>query len=646
MKKVLSGLLLLVIGMPSVFTAEVLKSPDNKTIVTISLDDRLSFSVKFHEEVILKNIDIDLLFNNQSLYSPKRYRVVRSTVTDTVFPAIPYKNSRIVVEYNSLVIRWNNKFSVEFRAYNHGVAYRFITGVAGEVEVNETAELEFGGDYTIWTSFIKGFQSACESTFEKFPVSGIPENRNTYLPLLAETNNRSKILITEADLYDYPNMFLKKGEKENELHAVMPPYPLETELVGDRSSRITKAAGYIARTIGQRTFPWRLFILAENDADLIESELVYVLSREADNEDGSWINPGRVAWDWWNASNLYGVDFKSGLNTDTWKYYVDFASEYGLEYIILDEGWSYSTTDITRPNPNLDLEYLIRYAKSKNVGIILWTTWRALNEQWEVLDLYRQWGVAGIKVDFMNRSDQWMVNFYEKVAEETFRRELLVDFHGAYKPVGLRRKYPNVLSYEGVYGLENCKWSEMVTPEHNLTIPFIRMVCGPMDYTPGAMRNYHSKEFSPIFERPSSIGTRCHQLALFILYESGLQMFADSPSNYRREEETTGFLAKIPVVWHETRVLEAKLGEYLVIARRNGDAWYIGGITNGESRSFNIDLSFLKSGPYRATVMTDGINADRFAEDYKKTTQTVTNSSILKIQMAPEGGFAAMINPR
>ncbi|MGC9471782.1 MAG: glycoside hydrolase family 97 protein [Bacteroidales bacterium] len=646
MKKTITGFLFLVVCQAVMFPSEVLRSPDNHTIVTVSLEDRLSFSVTFHDEVVLKNIDINLLFNGQSLFTPGRHRVVRNTVAYSVIPQIPYKNSRIPVEYHSMLIRLNRKFSVEFRAFNQGVAYRFVTDIPEQVEVNETMECEFGDDYKLWTSLIEGFQSSYESTFEPLTVSEFPEEKNSYLPLLAETNRRYKILITEADLYDYPNMFLQKGAKKNVLQAVMPPYPLETEGVGDRGSRITKAAEYIALTTGERNFPWRLFILAENDARLIETELVYVLSREAEKADYSWIQPGRVAWDWWNASNLYGVDFKAGLNTDTWKYYVDFASAYGLEYIILDEGWSFSTTDISRPNPDLDLDHLIGYAKSKNVGIILWTTWRALNEQMDVLDLYREWGIAGIKVDFMNRSDQWMVNFYEKVAEEAFRRELLVDFHGAYKPVGLRRKYPNVLTYEGVYGLENCKWSEMVTPEHNLTIPFIRMACGPMDYTPGAMRNYHSGKFTPIFDRPVSMGTRCHQLALFILYESGLQMFADSPSNYYREEETTGFLAKIPVVWNETRVLEARLGEYLVIARRNGDTWYIGGITNGESRSFDIDLSFLGSGNYRATLMTDGTNADRFAEDYRKTIRTVTNHTNLKIQMAAEGGMAVMIEPQ
>ncbi len=384
------------------------------------------------------------------------------------------------------------------------------------------------------------------------------------------------------------------------------------------------------------------------------NQMVYLLSKPLQLKETSWIKPGKVSWDWWNALNVYGVDFKSGINTETYKYYIDFASKYNIDYIILDEGWSGNNgldfndpefkEDITSVNPDINMEKLLSYAKEKNVGLILWVTWKGLERQMDkAFDLYQKWGIEGVKVDFMQRDDQWMVNYYWKVAREAAKRKLLVDFHGAYKPSGLRRAYPNVINREGVRGLENCKWSNDFVPDHEVTLPFIRMAAGPMDYTPGAMNNAQKQNYRPIFERPMSMGTRCHQLAMYVVYEAPLQMLADNPSNYLKEPECMNFLSKVPTVWDETKVLYAKISDYVVIARKAKDTWYIGAMSGINPEKFTIDFSFLSSGEYSIDIYQDGVNADRYGNDYKKSTTQITKDTKLNINLAPAGGWAARI---
>jgi alpha-glucosidase len=374
--------------------------------------------------------------------------------------------------------------------------------------------------------------------------------------------------------------------------------------------------------------------------------MVFRLAPECRLSDTEWIKPGKVAWDWFNYNNIYGVDFRAGLNTETYKYYIDFASENGIEYIILDEGW-YKLGNLFDISPSFDLPELFSYAESKNVGIILWVVWKTFYDQMdEALEKFSEWGAKGIKVDFMQRDDQWMVNFYHETAIKAAEYRMLVDFHGSYKPVGMIRTYPNVLTSEGVKGLEHCKWSTEADPEHNVTIPFTRMVAGPMDYTPGAMVNMDRLSFKPMFNRPASLGTRAHQMALYVVFESPLQMLADNPSNYKREPECTSFMSQVPVVWDETKVLEAAIGDYVVIARRSGDDWYIGALTDWTGREFSLDLSFLSPGSYTVTSFSDGINADRYASDYKKGVSTVSEKSTLDIKLAPGGGWVARISPK
>lgn len=466
------------------------------------------------------------------------------------------------------------------------------------------------------------------------------------LPVLFESGD-AKVLISEAALLDYPGMFLQYEENET-LTAIHPKFVLQAVAnennSPDRNQTLKEEAPYIAKVSGARAYPWRVFMVANDDGTLIESNLLTELAEPSKIKDASWIKPGKVAWDWYNANNLYNVDFKAGLNTETYKYYIDFASANGIEYVILDEGWTKSTTAILESNPEIDLEELISYGKTKNVGIILWVLWKPLAENRDkILSLYSGWGAKGIKVDFMQRSDQAMVKSYEDIAETAAKYKLLVDYHGAFKPAGIEKVWPNLINYEGVKGNENNKWSRDISPEHNLTIPFIRMAAGPMDFTPGAMANAHSKNFSISFDRPMAMGTRCHQLAMYVIYEAPLQMLCESPSRYKRENESVDFMTRIPTTWDETKVLEAAISDFVIVARRKDNAWYLGAMTDDTARNFDIKLDFLSPGPHQMEVFKDGINAEMHAEDYKREFIEVNQNSIIPINMVSEGGWLAII---
>ena len=473
-------------------------------------------------------------------------------------------------------------------------------------------------------------------------MNSISMDQLASLPVLVSTKG-PKILITESSLMDYPGMWLK-GSANNSLHATFPGYPLKAGLRpgSDRNMPVEQYANFIARTAGKRSFPWRILDIARNDGDLLTNQLTYQLAPELRIKDTSWIRPGKVAWDWWNANNVYGVDFKSGINTATYKYYIDFASKYGIEYIILDEGW-YKLGNLLDVVPDINMEEIVSYGKQKNVGVILWVIWKTLDDQLqEAMNQFEKWGIAGIKVDFMQRDDQWMVNYYWKIAAEAAQRKLLVDFHGAYKPSGLRRAYPNVITREGVKGMEHAKWSDEITPEHDVTLPFIRMVAGPMDYTPGAMINAQKDNFRAIFNRPMSMGTRAHQMAMYVVFESPLQMMSDSPSNYLKEPECTEFIS---TVWEETKVLAASVGKYVIVARKNGNHWFIGAMSDEKAREFTLDFRFLDKRTYDIEIFEDGLNADRYASDYKKVTGRISPDDHMKIKLAPGGGWVARLSP-
>ncbi len=409
---------------------------------------------------------------------------------------------------------------------------------------------------------------------------------------------------------------------------------------------MVEAADYIAATSGTRTFPWRVVGVAEKDGDLITNSLVWLLESPSQVQDTSWIKAGKVSWDWWNANNVYGVDFKAGINTETYKYYIDFAAKFGLQYIILDEGW-YKLGNVLQVVPEINMEELASYARQKNVGIILWVVWKTLDDQLiPALDQYAKWGIKGIKVDFMQRSDQLVMNFYERVSRECAKRKMLVDFHGDQKPASMTRTWPNLINAEGVRGMEWSKWSADAEPEHNVTLPFTRMFLGPLDYTPGAMRNASKTNFAPIFGQPMALGTRCHQLAMYVVFEAPLQMLADSPSNYLREPEVMDFLGPVPTEWDDTKVLDARIADYILVARRSGKDWWVGAMSDWTARDLNLDLSFLDDGTFTLDAFQDGVNADRAASDYKKTTTRVTKNDKLEIHLAPGGGWAAHIRGR
>lgn len=622
----------------------ILKSPNGNIELKVKYDTLVHWQVDRGDKNLILPSEISMELATEEFPSVKdRIKEVEIIdVNEIVMPAVAHKDSEIRDMYRQMTIEFKSGFTLVFRAYNDGVAYRFRTSFKGNVIVlNEKAEINFPGGTEAWYPLEEGFMSHNERSYIVTSLDTIKEEHLASLPALFRTGGIN-VLVTESDLEDYPGMWLR-GNGTSSLKAVFPYYPDEERLYGDRNLRVVSRRDFMAETVGERSFPWRTFVITDNDAGLVESNLTYLLAGECRMEETDWIKPGKVAWDWWNSLNIYGVDFRAGVNTETYKYYIDFAAEYGLEYIILDEGW-YRLGDVLDVVPAVDIEELCAYAESKDVGIILWVVWNTLDNKLDsALSQYQAWGAKGIKVDFMQRDDQKVVNYYWRVAGKAAQHKLLVDFHGSYKPAGLRRTWPNVLTREGVRGLENTKWSYEISPDHDLTIPFIRMVAGPMDYTPGAMVNYDSAYFRPMFNRPASMGTRVHQMAMYIAYESPLQMLADSPSNYRKEHECTEFIAGVPVVWNETRVLAAAVGDYLVIARRSGDEWFVGAMTDWEAREFEIDLSFLGGGEYKAVIFSDGINADRYAQDYKKTETVISKDDKLTIKMAPGGGYAARI---
>lgn len=626
----------------------VLTSPNGNNVVTVRCDQSIGFVVRNRGAAVLTVSDLNLVIDDFGLTAPFKVKKAKQTEAKaTIAVPVPTKFSTLTDHYRQLELTLTGGYSLVFRAYDNGVAYRFVTqlATAGVTVKNETLSFAVdGARNAIWPyeygKHANPLLSHYEYLFKNVAYDSI-DKTTVGLPAYFTAANGAKIVFTESDLFDYPNLFL---QKDGALKAVFPHPILEQQPVRDRGIKIIKEADYIAATKGTRAYPWRLWMIAESDAALLTNTLVYQLATPSKLANTTWIKPGKVAWDWWNANNVYGVNFKSGINNDTYKYYIDFAATFGLPYIILDEGWTRTTLDLLHANPDINIPELVAYGKQKNVDLILWVLWNPLNEKMdEILDLYKSWGVKGIKVDFMARAEQYMVNFYTRTAEACARRELLVDFHGAYKPTGLERTYPNVISYEGVHGLENNKWEATITPQHDATLPFTRMMAGPLDYTPGAMKNAGRRNFNAVYTEPMSMGTRAHQTALYVVFESPLQMLADNPSNYLREPAYTSYLAKFPTTWEDTRVLYAEAGKAVIVARKNGNKWYIGGITDWSPFSQSITLDFLSEGEYEAEILEDGINADKAAQDYKISKKAVTKTTKLEIKMAPGGGFAAIL---
>ncbi|MDX1283703.1 MAG: glycoside hydrolase family 97 protein [Draconibacterium sp.] len=625
------------------------ESPSGKITINVSVNEDVTYSVLLNGTEIVAPSAISLELGDGTVWGKNAKVRKAKTVSESkeLIPVVQRKYSKIKDEYKQLTLSFKG-YALQFRAYDEGVAYRWISEKEGEYKVkSEQATFAFPANHNIWFPEEESMFSHQERLYKFENLSDITADRFGSTAMLVDCGNGVKTYISESDLMDYAGMFLRGcSENPNALVGKFPGVVLEEKQLTDRDVKPTKYADYIAESNGPRTFPWRLMIISENDVDLLKSELVYQLGPEQKIENTDWIKPGKVAWDWWNACNIYGVDFESGVNNNTYKYYIDFASKYGLEYIILDEGW-YHLDDIMHVVDDIDVKELVDYGKEKNVGVILWVVWKALDDKLiEALDQFEEWGVAGIKIDFMQRDDQWMVNFYEKIAAECAKRKMLVDYHGAYKPSGLDRAYPNVISYEGVKGLENTKWSAQPDPEHNTTLPFTRMVAGAMDFTPGAMINANKENFSIVFTEPMSPGTRCHQLGMYVIYESPLQMLSDNPSNYYREPECMEFLSAVPSVWDDTKALGGKVGDYVAMARRSGDTWYVGAMTDWDARTLELNLDFLGGGNYTMKVWKDGINADKHAADFAQEEIDVTSASNIKVEMAPGGGWVAIISKK
>jgi len=642
------------------------RSPDGRLVVTVQAGgDRLTYAVAYEGQTLVQPSPISMTTRAKGTLGvdPTVTGASRRSVDRVLRPVVPVKSARVPDRFNELTLDFTGGFSVAVRAYDSGVAYRFETGFSDSLTVErETATFDlasaaaFGADSVsvFWARSSGGargesdFITHSESYYQPtLPFDSLAGRMST-VPLFARYGAEGpRVVVTEASLEDYAGMFVRGKGGGGTLRGAFPKAALAEATQGEdeRNTFPTRRADYLARTTGERAFPWRAVIAEESDAALLENQLVYKLAPELRLSDPDWIDPGKVAWDWYNALNLYGVDFEAGVNTRTYKHYVDFAAEYGLDYIVLDEGW-YKLGDLTNVSNEIDMDELADYANEKDVGLILWMVWKTLDRQMQVaLDQFDDWGISGIKVDFMQRDDRGVVDFYWRTAREAAERELLVDFHGNYKPTGLRRAYPNVITREGVNGLEQNKWSDRLTAQHNVTIPFTRMVAGPIDYTPGAMVNAQPDNFAARFERPMSQTTRAQQLAMYVVYESPLQMLADSPSQYRRAAPTAmDFLTAVPTVWDETRALKAQVGAYVVVARRRGPAWYLGAMADGEARTMSVDLSFLEEGPrYRMTTWTDGPNAARYAEDTRKRTRAVSAGETVTIEMASAGGFVARI---
>ena len=655
-KKILQPVLILFIS--SLVHAQKSKSfnitsPDGNIQLKVGAGSKLQWSVTHQSQAIIAPSSISLklqsgevLGDNAQITSSKNEKV------NNKIAALNYKKDTVEDNYTQLTLNCNGDYGVIFRAYNDGVAYRFFTKKNDSIIIqSEEADFNFTDDEYAYIPYSNQphnhdkYECSFENTYQHIKLSQFVKDTVAFAPVLVELANNKKAVITETDLEDYPGMFLTNGKILTGLSGDFAPYVLEDKQGGHNNLQayVTKRADYIARTNGTRSFPWRVVVISTSDKDLLNNDMVYRLASPSRVEDVSWIKPGKVAWDWWSDWNISHVDFKAGINTQTYKYYIDFAAANHIEYILLDEGWA-NSLDIMQIVPEVNLQEIIDYGKQKNVGVWLWGGWLPLDKKIdEALGKYSKMGIKGFKIDFMDRDDQKMVQFYYRMAKKAAEYYLMIDYHGAYKPTGLQRTFPNILNIEAVHGMEQLKWSNPDMPQFDVSIPFIRMIAGPMDYTPGAMRNGTKETFRPINAMPMSQGTRCHQLAMYVMYEAPFEMLSDNPTTYMREQECLNFMSNVPTTFDETVELDGKVSEYAAIARRKGDSWYVGAMSNWNARDITIDLSFLKDGNYEAEIFQDGINADRDATDYKKEVKQVSSKDKLTVHLSNGGGWVAKI---
>lgn len=639
-----------------------LSSPDGHLRLTVDAGKRLTWSLMHDSTKVIAPSPISLsISDGKVLGASPRVKKVSTRKVDTSFATPFYKKSEVKDVYNELTLRLSDGLSVIFRAYDDGAAYRLsLDGKGARRVTSEEAVFNFAGDYKAFIPYVNDLRDAdypysysFESYYDESPISEMYADSLAIVPLLVELPHGKKALIMEGDVEGYPGMFLVKGENANSIEARFAPEPLSEKIGGFSELNLipVETAPYIAKLEGPVTLPWRAVTVVTSDSQLADSDMAQRLASPSRIADTNWIKPGKVAWDWWNNWNVTGVDFPAGINTPTYKYYIDFAAENGLEYIIVDEGWSLES--LMSPVEGIDIAELARYGKEKGVGVILWARWRDVDKEMDVaFPHYAGLGIAGFKVDFFDRDDRRVIESMTRIADAAARNRLLLDLHGM-KATGIQRTYPNVVNFEGVKGLENYKWLPVVDGKpgvdvmrYDVTAPFIRMAAGPMDYTPGAMTNAAPGNYRSINDTPMSFGTRAHQLAMYVVYEAPLQMLADSPGAYRSNPESLRFISAIPTVFDETRVLAGEVGEYIAVARRKGDTWYVGALTSLTPRDLKIPLSFLAPGvTYNAVTMSDGVNVNRNGADCRREERRVTSGSELDAAMASGGGFAAIITP-
>ncbi len=617
-----------------------LESPSGNIQVNVLTGKKIYYRVVYKGQVVLSHSPVSVNVDGKQLGSDPHIASVEKNNVRQVITLLYGTASRIPDEYNELGIELKDGLTVIFRAYDCGMAYRLRLEGSGEVRIFDE-EVKY-----MFPSYAHGWfpdEEDYETTWTYGSVFELDKQKRLPLPLLIrplQENKAVKLVITEADLHAYPSLFLQKtNDLEIRLKGVFEKYPLSTEWGGfnNYSQMVTERADYMARLNENKNLPWRVMIITDRDEDLLHNTLVYRLSSPSALKDVSWIRPGHLAWDWWHDYNLENVDFRTGINTKTYLYHVDFAEKFGIPYINIDWKWT-DAHDLFVMNPEVDVPCIIDYAAKRNVGVILWTPSHTLYSQLEeALDLFSGWGAAGVKVDFFSRDDQLANKMYGDIAREAARRKMVVNYHGCARPAGLERMYPNIINYEAVKGLEVSKWGTEITPEHDVLIPFIRQLAGPMDYTPGAMRNYPPEKFNVVYP-PGSQGTRCHQLAMYVVYYMPLAMLCDMPTAYEAEPEYTELLTGIPTTWDESLPLKGETGRYAAIARRSGKDWYVGILNNSQQRQLDIDLSFLDEGKYRATIVTDNINADKVPWDYDREEKTVDRESVIPVILQEGGG--------
>jgi len=627
----------------------------------IKVGKDITFSLKDSKQIILKNSRIAMQLKSGIWGENDEVLSVKKESIHNIISSPYYKKSEVKDDCNLLLLHFEN-FNLEFRMYNDGLAYRFQGLKKGEIIVeNEVAEYVLPKDFDTWVPYAPSRTKRDDCTMEEqlwtdhqsrysyMKLSDITTNKLMISPLVISLDGGEKLCIAESDINDYPGMYLTTvKDRQLTVKGYFAHYPTKIEIGGHGNiEKLVKGrAEYIAKTDGKRNFPWRTFVIAENDGQLVETDMIYRLATPCKINDLSWIKPGKAAWDWWNNSALFGVDFEAGFNTETYKYFIDFSAKYGLEYILIDEGWfNAESTDIFDLTPELNLKEVISYANSNGIGVFLWAGFLSLERDLEkATKQYAQMGIKGFKVDFFDRDDQVMMDFMWKIAEECSKNHLMLDFHGCSKPSGLQRTYPNVLNYEAVFGLEQMRWSKPSVDQvtHDVTLPFTRMVAGPMDYTPGAMRNSLKGMYYPNKKNPMSQGTRAHQVAEYVVFDAPFNMLADSPSLYMKEDETTRFIAQIPTVWDETVVLDGKIGEYIVVAHRKTDKWYIGALNNWTARDLDLDTSNLISHTSNLEIFADGKNSEKVPEDYLHTIINIPTDGKIEIHLAPGGGWTAI----